>query len=111
VVDWRETGDGSCLEMSAVAGVPASELSGSDLLNAWPSIARQIGTLHELRTNRCPFDRSLSFMFDLAADIVARDAVNPEFLQEKDRNAPAAELLARFCQLSGQNTIACMSGA
>ncbi len=96
VVDWREAEDGACLIMRAVPGVPASELSGSDLLRAWPSIVRQIGALHELAVDRCPFDRGLSLMFGLAADVVARNAVNPEFLPPEDRTLPAADLLARI---------------
>jgi streptomycin 3"-kinase len=94
VVEWREAENGSCL-VSAVPGVPASGLSGPDLLKAWPSIARRIGALHELAADRCPFDRGLSPMLDRAADVVARDAVDPGFLPEEDRNVPAAELLAR----------------
>jgi streptomycin 3"-kinase len=95
VVDWREAEDGSCLVMSTIPGIPANELSGPDLLKAWPSMARQIGALHELAADRCPFDRGLSLMFDRAADVVARNAVNPEFLPDEDRNVPAAKLLAR----------------
>ncbi|MBT1511271.1 APH(3'') family aminoglycoside O-phosphotransferase [Bradyrhizobium sp. SRL28] len=95
VVDWREAEDGSCLEMTTVPGIPASELSGADLLKAWPSITRQIGALHELAADRCPFDRGLAVMFGRAADVVARNAVNPAFLPEDDRNVPAAELLAK----------------
>lgn len=94
VVEWREAEDASCLVMSAVPGIPASGLPSADLLKAWPSIARQIGTLHEAAADRCPFDRGLSLMFERAADVVARNAVNPEFLAEDDRTVPAPELLA-----------------
>jgi streptomycin 3"-kinase len=96
VLAWRESEHGACLEMSTVPGIPASELSGADLLEAWPSLARQIGDLHALPAERCPFDRGLSLMLDRAAEVVARDAVNPEFLPEEDRHVPAAELLARI---------------
>lgn len=96
IVDWREAEEGSCLEMTAVPGIPASELSGADLLKAWSSIARQIGTLHELAPGRCPFDRGLSVMFDRAADVVARNAVNPAFLSEDERSVPATMLLAKI---------------
>lgn len=96
VVDWREADGGSCLIMSAVPGIPACELSGSDLLRAWPSIAWQIRALHELPADQCPFDRGLRLMFDRAADVVAHDAVNLDFLPPEDRALPAAELLARI---------------
>jgi streptomycin 3"-kinase len=96
VVDWREAEGGSCLSMSTVPGIPASELAGPDLLRAWPSIARQIGALHELPVDQCPFDRGLRLMFDRATDVVADEAVNPEFLPPEDRKLPAAELLARI---------------
>ncbi|MGK6313649.1 APH(3'') family aminoglycoside O-phosphotransferase [Neorhizobium sp. DT-125] len=95
VVDWRETEDGACLVMTAIPGVPAVNLPGTDLLTAWPSIIRQIRILHDLPVDQCPFDRSLTFMIKRAADVVARDAVNPEFLSDEDQETPASELLAR----------------
>jgi aminoglycoside phosphotransferase len=39
VLDWRVSSEGACLVTRTVAGVPASDLSASDLLKAWPSIA------------------------------------------------------------------------
>ena len=96
VVDWREVEDGACLVMSAVSGIPANELSGFDLLKAWPSMARQIAVLHELAADQCPFDRGLSLMFDRAANAVRHNAVNPDFLPEEDKNTPADQLLARI---------------
>jgi streptomycin 3"-kinase len=98
VLDWQEAEAGSCLVMSAVPGISASALPGPDLLRAWPSIARRIGTLHGLAADRCPFERGLSLMFDRAADVVGRDAVNPAFLAEEDRGVPAAALLARVAR-------------
>ena len=35
-------------------------------------------------------------MFDRAADVVARNAVNPAFLSEDDQSIPAAMLLAKI---------------
>jgi streptomycin 3"-kinase len=95
VVQWREVEEGACLVMTAIAGVPAADLSGPDLLTAWPSMVRQLGTLHELSAAQCPFDRSLSVMFDRAADVVGRNAVNPDFLPDDEKDTPARELLAR----------------
>lgn len=92
---WQENEHGACLVMSAVSGIPAVELSGSDLLRAWPSMVEHLATLHALVAVDCPFEKSLSTMFARAADVVARDAVNPDFLPDEDRNRPAPELLAR----------------
>lgn len=96
VVDWREAEEGACLVMSAIPGVPASELAGPDLLKAWPSLARQIGALHALATDQCPFDRGLALMFGRAEDVVARNAVNSDFLPDEDKDTPADQLLARI---------------
>lgn len=94
-VDWHEAEEGACLVMTAIAGVPASALSGEDLLRAWPTLARQIAILHEITADQCPFDRSLSLMFGRAADVVSRNAVNPDFLPDEDRGKSARDLLAR----------------
>ncbi len=95
VIDWREAEEGACLIMTTIPGVPAAELDGDALLKAWPSMARQLKSLHELPIDRCPFDCSLSLMFAKAADVVSRDAVNPDFLPPEDHNRPARELLDR----------------
>jgi len=95
VVDWIEAGDGACLVMTAIPGVPAVELSGADLLAAWPSMARNLDAIHRLPVDQCPFDRSVQPMFQRAVDVVSRDAVNPDFLPEADKDRPAADLLAR----------------
>ncbi|UGS26267.1 APH(3'') family aminoglycoside O-phosphotransferase [Microbacterium resistens] len=93
--DWREGADGACLVMTAIPGVPASELAGKDLLAAWPSIAQCLAALHALDAATCPFDRGLERMFARAQDVVGRGAVDPDFLPDEDRGTPAPELLAR----------------
>ncbi len=75
-------------------GVPADRLSRDDLEKTWPSIAEVLGRLHGLQG--CPFSRDLSFMYAKAADVVARGAVNPDFLPEDQVGTPPAELLARL---------------
>jgi streptomycin 3"-kinase len=95
ILDWREGEEGACLVMTAIPGVPAADLSGSNLLKAWPSMVRQLRILHGLPADRCPFDRSLSIMFERAADVVGRNAVNPDFLPDEDTNTPARDLLER----------------
>jgi streptomycin 3"-kinase len=95
IVDWRETEDGACLVMTAIPGIPAVELSGADLLKAWPSMARNLDAIHQLPADQCSFDRSLRSMFRRAVDVVSRDAVNPDFLPDADKDRPTAELLAR----------------
>lgn len=96
VIDWREAEEGVCLVMSAIPGVPATELSGSDLLKAWPSMTAQLGALHAVAADLCPFNRGLSLMFERAADVVSRNAVNPDFLPDEDKDTPGSELLARI---------------
>jgi len=96
VLDWIATGDGACLLMSAVPGVPASDLTPADLIRAWPSIAQMLASLHELSLETCPFERTLLTMIDLASDVVARGAVNPAFLPPEDAQTPSTTLLARL---------------
>lgn len=95
LLDWRKNEQGACLVMSAVAGVPAVALSGADLLKAWPSMAEQLAAIHALPVENCPFEKNLAGMFARAADVVARDAVNPDFLPDEDKVRPAGELLVR----------------
>lgn len=93
VLDWRAAPEGACLVTSAVPGVPASALSGADLLTAWPSMAQRLQALHAVPVAGCPFVRSLSDMFARATDVVARGAVNTDFLAPEDRHTPPQQLL------------------
>ena len=95
VLFWQEADDHARLFTTAVPGIPASDLPGDLLLEAWPSIAEQFAALHHLPTTTCPFDRSLASMIDRARDVVARNAVNPDFLPDEDKTTPKSELLAR----------------
>lgn len=92
---WHANDDGACLTMSALPGVPAATLSGPDLLKAWPSMAESLAAFHALPVAGCPFTKDLSGMVARAADVVARGAVNPDFLAAEDRDVPARDLLAR----------------
>jgi streptomycin 3"-kinase len=95
LVDWSTTSEGGAeLVMTAVPGVPASELDSGALLRAWPSLVGMLRRLHELPVVGCPFERRLGTMFRLAEDVVRRDAVIPEFLAEEQQGRPATELLA-----------------
>lgn len=96
VLDWHVTQEGACLVTTAVPGVPASDLSATDLLRAWPSMAQRLRTLHDIPAGDCPFARPLSAMFDRAVDVVARGAVNPEFLDPDQQDVPPPLLLARL---------------
>ncbi len=60
VINWQEEQEGACLVITAIPGVPAADLSGADLLKAWPSIGPLIGTIHSLSVDQCPFERRLS---------------------------------------------------
>jgi streptomycin 3"-kinase len=96
VLDWMEEEGSACLVTAAVPGVPASALSGPELARAWPAIARLVGALHDLPVTGCPFERRLATMFRLAEDVVARGAVNPDFLDSVDRGTSPAVLLGRL---------------
>ncbi|MET9243392.1 APH(3'') family aminoglycoside O-phosphotransferase [Nonomuraea sp. NPDC003709] len=96
VLDWRATADGAYLVTSAVAGVPADRVPAAKLRAAWEKIADAVRRLHDLPARRCPFARDLTRMFAMARDVVARGAVNPEFLPEEQQDTPAGELLARL---------------
>lgn len=96
VLDWRVTTEGACLVTTALPGVPASDLQAAELLRAWPSMAQRLRALHEIPSGECPFARPLSAMFDRAADVVARGAVNPEFLDPDQQDVPPPLLLERL---------------
>lgn len=93
VLDWIDRGDTACLVTEALAGVPASTLPASDLLAAWASIVRRLKTLHALPADACPFERGLATMFAKAEDVVARNAVNADFLDDERRTLPPSRLL------------------
>lgn len=93
VLEWIKSDTEGCLVTSCVPGIPAGELSPDDLLRAWPSIAEKVFQLHRLSTESCPFERRLSSVMQTAADVVGRQAVNREFLQEADQDIPFDQLL------------------
>ncbi|GGC77165.1 APH(3'') family aminoglycoside O-phosphotransferase [Chelatococcus reniformis] len=94
VIDWLHCELGACLVTAAVPGVSAAELSGAALSAAWPSICRQLKSLHDVPVADCPFERTLATMFGRAVDVVARAAVNADFLLPADKGTPPAILLA-----------------
>ena len=59
VINWQEEQEGACLVITAIPGVPAADLSGADLLKAWPSMGQQLGAVHSLSVDQCPFERRL----------------------------------------------------
>ncbi|MEV0702547.1 APH(3'') family aminoglycoside O-phosphotransferase [Saccharopolyspora sp. NPDC050389] len=94
VLDWRAVEEGACLVTAAVAGVPADAVPAETLAQAWESISDAVRRLHELPTDSCPFSRDLSKMFAIAQDVVARGAVNPEFLPVEQQETEPVSLLA-----------------
>ncbi|WP_439650618.1 phosphotransferase, partial [Morganella morganii] len=69
----RECSDAPLMWCPAIPGVPAADLSGADLLKAWPSMGQQLGAVHSLSVDQCPFERRLSRMFGRAVDVVSRN--------------------------------------
>lgn len=96
VADWAANDVGACLVTSAVPGIPADRVSAEDLSAAWDRVADAVRRLHEVPASECPFSRGLDTMVTLARDVVARDAVNPEFLPPEQEHVPTAELLAHI---------------
>ncbi|KIF69288.1 3'-kinase [Streptomyces sp. AcH 505] len=96
VLDWRVNANGAALLTSTVAGVPADRVPASLLRAAWRPIAGAVRQLHDLPPEECPFTRDLTQMFAAARDVVARGAVNPDFLPQDQRQTPPDELLARL---------------
>ncbi|OHU19333.1 APH(3'') family aminoglycoside O-phosphotransferase [Mycobacteroides franklinii] len=95
-LEWSTAPGGPVLITSAVAGVPADQLDADDLDRAWPAIADAVRRLHSLPATCCPFSRDLAATVALARDVVARHAVNPDFLPDEDREIPAQQLLSRI---------------
>lgn len=95
-LDWREKSGAACLVTSAVPGVPADRVPAEALAAAWESIADAVCRLHELPKDTCPFERGVTTMFAKAQDVVARGAVNVEFLPEEQLDTPPPVLLARL---------------
>ena len=96
VLDWRQTDAGACLVTQAVLGVPASELDARALLKAWPSLAGAVRALHDLATDRCPYDRSLTWMMPLARASVGEDRVVVDFLPAALQRTPPAQILEQI---------------
>ncbi|MFF0448889.1 APH(3'') family aminoglycoside O-phosphotransferase [Streptomyces sp. NPDC004609] len=96
VLDWRVSADAACLVTGAVEGIPADRVPARSLDAAWGPIADAVRRLHDLPVRRCPFSRDLTRMFAAARDVVARGAVNPEFLPVEQQTTPPGVLLARL---------------
>ncbi|MFD5201553.1 APH(3'') family aminoglycoside O-phosphotransferase [Streptomyces sp. NPDC058375] len=96
VLDWYAGDAGACLVTGAVSGVSADQVSAEDLRASWEHIADAVRRLHEVPVSSCPYRRGLDAVVEVARDVVARGAVNPEFLPVEQQLTPAAELLARL---------------
>ncbi|MEU6963251.1 APH(3'') family aminoglycoside O-phosphotransferase [Streptomyces chrestomyceticus] len=96
VLDWRVNAAGAALVTSAVAGVPADRVPAAALRTAWGPIADAVRHLHGLSASQCPYTRDLTLMFATARDVVARGAVDPEFLPVEQQGTDPDELLARL---------------
>ncbi|MFW6691400.1 APH(3'') family aminoglycoside O-phosphotransferase [Streptomyces sp. MAR4 CNX-425] len=96
VLDWRSDAAGARLVTAAVPGVPADQLPPAELRACWPALAEAVRDLHALPAADCPYRRDLDGVFATARDVVARGAVNPDFLPVEQQHTPAPELLARL---------------
>ncbi|MFD8562286.1 APH(3'') family aminoglycoside O-phosphotransferase [Streptosporangium canum] len=96
VLDWHSGDVGACLMTSAVSGISADQVPAEKLWVAWERIADAVRRLHEVPVPQCPFHRDLDAMVAVARGVVARDAVNPEFLPVEQQHTPPGELLDRL---------------
>ncbi|MGW7694891.1 APH(3'') family aminoglycoside O-phosphotransferase [Streptomyces asiaticus] len=96
VLDWRADDTAAALVTSAVAGIPADQLPAATLLTAWDAVTDAVRQLHTLPAQQCPFSRDLTQMYAVARDVVARGAVNPDFLPAEQQQTPPDELIARL---------------
>jgi streptomycin 3"-kinase len=97
VLGWDERVSVACMVTAAVPGIGADRLSPEDLLRAWPGIGRALRRLHDLPVVACPFrEHDLRARMALARDVVARGAVNPDFLPAIDRGRDPAVILAEL---------------
>lgn len=93
VVDWLESSDGARLLTSAVPGVPGDAVPPAARERAMQQLGAVLRDLHALTD--CPFERPLAKVIETAADVVRRDAVNPDFLTDEWRLLKPSELLAQ----------------
>lgn len=95
VINWQEEQEGACLVITAIPGVPAADLSGADLLKAWPSMGQQLGAVHSLSVDQCPFERRLSRMFGRAVVWCPAMPSIPTSYRTRTRVRRSFDLLAR----------------
>lgn len=93
VLDWSESSDGAFLITSAVPGVSGDQLPPSAYERAMRNLGRALRDLHALPG--CPFERPLEDVIAMAADVVRRGAVNPQFLTDEWRKLAPEDLLAQ----------------
>lgn len=94
VLDWIESQHGAVLVTSAVPGVPGSQLPYSPRLML--SLVEALHSFHDLPVEDCRFTRRIEDVLRQVEDVVARGAVNPDFLSLEWRQIPPSELLARL---------------
>ena len=66
------------------------DLSGADLLKAWPSMGQQLGAVHSLSVDQCPFERRLSRMFGRPVDVVSPQCRQSRLLTGRGQEYAAA---------------------
>lgn len=96
VLDWHADDAGACLVTRAVVGVSADTVPAATLARAWESVSDAVRRLHDLPAESCPFSRDLAQTFAKAQDVVARGAVNPDFLPVEQQETEPVLLLSRL---------------
>jgi aminoglycoside phosphotransferase len=98
VLDWADDGDTATLTMSAVPGVPMSELPAPSVAGAVESLGRFLRRLHSSDRQSCPFERWLAVTVALARVRVEEGLVDGGDFDEERRGQSAEEALTRLLE-------------
>lgn len=99
VLDWDDDGETATLTLSAVPGVPMSDLAAQDVATAVASLARFLGRLHASSRESCPFERWLAVTVPLARVRVESGLVDVGDLDEERTGRDAESLLAELLDM------------
>jgi kanamycin kinase/streptomycin 3"-kinase/aminoglycoside 3'-phosphotransferase-2 len=98
VFDWADDGDAATLTLSAVPGVPLSDLPETEAHAAVASLGRFLRRLHTLGRESCPFESWLAVTVAMARVRVERGLVDEGDFDEERRGRTADELLGELLE-------------
>jgi streptomycin 3"-kinase len=80
--------------ITAIEGALACDVPSAAVPTVLESLANVLGRLHNIPTERCPFDRRLSVTMPVVMDVVRRGAVDVNNLDPTCRATAPSDLLA-----------------